>query len=259
VRRVVKGFTVANDIITVLSDFGPLLVHKNDTHIGKSIIDNGYWEKEEILFLADLVSKLYANFDRISIFDIGANIGTYTLAFSKIFGAKATIYSFEAQRIVFQQLAGNCAINSLKQVHAFNNVVSDTHLELVKFATHDYSTFNINFGGLEIEPALHSDNLKEHHVIPESAYSIRLDELEVDNLALMKIDIEGMEHKALAGAQGLIAKYRPIIFYEYFKTDNVAILEMLRQHNYTVYKLPHANALAVRAELNLGLNFERFF
>jgi FkbM family methyltransferase len=246
-----------NDIITVLSDYGPLLVHRNDTHIGKTVIETGYWEKDEIKFLASLINQLYANFDKFIIVDVGANIGTYTVAFSKIFGDKATIYSFEAQRIIFQILAGNCAINSLKHVHALNNIVSDDHLELVKFNTHNYSN-PINFGGLEIEKALNSDNVFTNNVVPESAYSIQLDKLNLDLVALMKIDIEGMELKAIRGAEGLIAKYRPVIFYEYFKTDNSKILQLLHKYNYTVYRLPHANALAVRSELDLKFDFEKF-
>jgi FkbM family methyltransferase len=246
-----------NDVITVLSDYGPLLVHRNDTHIGKTILETGYWEKDEIKFLASLIEQLYQNFEKFIIIDVGANIGTYTVALSRIFGDKASIYSFEAQRIIFQILAGNCAINSLKNVYTFNNVVSDEHLQLVKFNTHNY-TNPINFGGLEIEKALNSDNVPENNVVPESAYSIQLDKLDLDLVALMKIDIEGMELRAILGAENVISKYRPVIFYEYFKTDNAKILKILSKYNYTIYKLPHANALAVRTELNLNLAFETF-
>ena len=249
--------TNVNDIITVLSDYGPLLIHRNDTHIGKKIIETGYWEKDEVLFLAALVGKLYENFEIFSVIDVGANIGTYTVAFSKIFKSKVNIYSFEAQRIVFQQLAGNCAINSLRNVYAFNNVVSDVHLELVRFNTNDYSD-PINFGGLEIEKAFRSDNDFRNNVVPESAYSIKLDNLDVGLVALIKMDIEGMELKAIVGAENIIRENRPVIFYEYFKTNNEEVLKILKKYNYTVFKLPHANALAVRSELGLELNYEKF-
>jgi FkbM family methyltransferase len=246
-----------NDVITVLSDYGPLLIHRNDTHIGKGILDTGYWEKDAVNFLSNLIEQLYANFDKFIIIDIGANIGTYTVALAKIFSTKATIYCFEAQRIIFQILAGNCAINSLTNVHTFHNIVSNQHLKLIKFNTHNYSN-PINFGGLEVEAAFNSDNVLSNNVIPESAYSIQLDQLNLDMVALMKIDIEGMELKAIQGAENLISRYRPVIFYEYFKTDNARILELLSKYGYSVYKLPHANALAVRSEIILNLPYEKF-
>ena len=45
--------------------------------------------------------------------DVGANIGTHTLAFARLVGERERVFAFEPQRLVAQVLAANIALNSL--------------------------------------------------------------------------------------------------------------------------------------------------
>ncbi|TFG83046.1 MAG: FkbM family methyltransferase, partial [Chromatiales bacterium] len=55
--------------------------------------------------------------------DIGANIGTHTLALARLVGQQGLVFAFEPQRIVFQTLCANMALNSLDNVHCINSAV----------------------------------------------------------------------------------------------------------------------------------------
>lgn len=40
--------------------YGPLLMHRNYTHIGKTILETGLWEKDKVNFPSSLVTQLCA-------------------------------------------------------------------------------------------------------------------------------------------------------------------------------------------------------
>ena len=56
--------------------------------------------------------------------DIGANIGIHSVVLSSEVG-EGRVYSFEAQRVVFNMLVGNIALNSLENVFCYHNAVSN--------------------------------------------------------------------------------------------------------------------------------------
>ena len=59
---------------------------------------------------------------------------------------------------------------------------------------------------------------------------------QLDSLALLKIDVEGMETDVLLGARDTIARYRPAIFVENNKEENSAgLLSLLRELGYACY------------------------
>ena len=72
-----------------------------------------------------------------TIFDIGANVGTHTIAFARFPFPQVTVHAFEAQRIVFQMLAGTIALNALDNVHCHQNAVSSTSGEVIEIVPDD--------------------------------------------------------------------------------------------------------------------------
>jgi Methyltransferase FkbM domain len=63
---------------------------------------------------------------------------------------------------------------------------------------------------------------------------VSLDSMNLHNVRLMKIDIEGMEEAALAGAQATIERDRPLCLVEWIKSDKAALVAYFKQRNYTV-------------------------
>lgn len=149
------------------------------------------------------------------IFDVGANIGTISIWLSKICKL-GHIYSFEPQRQIFYQLAGNIAINNLFNIDAFNYIVSD-QMGIIKtkepdyFANHDFGTFSL----VENKVSLTDKDL----IVPCITLDYFVKEFEIPKVDLIKIDAEGMDLMVLKGAIETIEKFSPVLYVEHF--DNV--------------------------------------
>ena len=135
---------------------------------------------------ADLYRQLCAPGD--TVLDIGANIGVTALPLAQMVGAGGHVIAFEPQRLIFQTLCANVAINSLTQVQCFNAAVGAADgTVLLGDLTPDVDQ---NFGGIEL--ALMKGAIKT----PVIALDTFLD---VPKLKLIKLDVEGMELDALRG------------------------------------------------------------
>lgn len=85
---------------------------KRDTVIGRALQLYGEFAESE--------NRLMARFLRAGdiALDVGANIGTCTLAMASAVGTTGLVHAFEPQALVFQTLCANLAINGLNQVRA---------------------------------------------------------------------------------------------------------------------------------------------
>ena len=66
---------------------------------------------------------------------------------------------------------------------------------------------------------------------------MRLDDALTEAVDFLKIDVESMEMRVLAGAAGIIARDRPVIFIEIANEDTTAFVEWLTQGNYRVERI----------------------
>ena len=221
---------IPNKIVN--SHYGPMIINANDQYIGRSIEVYGAWAKDDIDLIASLLNLLLQQKPVLTFYDVGANIGTHTVALAKTFGEKIKIKSFEAQRQVYYILCGNVAINGLTNVDCYNLAVSDTSGKTLEIELPDYHMPN-NFGGLELVKPLRSDNQYMTKTAKESVKTTCLDDY--DAVDFLKMDIEGMEHVALFGAKKVIAKSRPICFVEMYKTDTDAVKKFFKKLDYVAY------------------------
>jgi FkbM family methyltransferase len=173
--------------------YGPLLFNKNDWPIGTSLRLYGEYAMEELNFLTQLIGK-----DSLVI-DAGANIGTHTVWFSRL---ADIVVAFEPQRIAFQTLCANVALNNCLNVHAFHAAVGkECGQILVPFRDQNESN---NFGGVPLAGATEG----------EMEQLVTIDSLNLTRCDLIKADVEGMEADLLAGAEKTIAKFRPLLYME---------------------------------------------
>jgi hypothetical protein len=223
-----------NPNVLVSSDYGPMIVNRYDQVIGANISQHGYWSNNDINLIKSLIQFRLNNTEKILFYDVGANIGTHSLALAKIFQDKIAIRSFEAQRLIFYMLCGTIALNGLNNIKLENIAVSDIDRSFVDIHLPDYTKIN-NFGGFELAPAEQSDN---HDMVKSAHESIETRTLDSydETVDFIKMDIEGMEDKALRGAVNLIDKSRPICFIEILKTDKEFISNFFRSRNYAGFK-----------------------
>jgi hypothetical protein len=87
--------------------YGLTLYNSNDMYVGKSLDQYGEYAEAEI----DLFKELIKEGD--TVYDIGANIGSHTLAMARMVGEEGTVAAFEPQRQIYYVLCGNIALNNL--------------------------------------------------------------------------------------------------------------------------------------------------
>ncbi|HZK98573.1 MAG TPA: FkbM family methyltransferase [Caulobacteraceae bacterium] len=92
---------------------GPMLYNRNDQYVGASLARYGEFSRGE----SDLFGQIVR--PGATVVEGGANIGVHTVEFSQRVGPGGSVWAFEPQRIVFQTLCANLALNSCVNVRAF--------------------------------------------------------------------------------------------------------------------------------------------
>ena len=228
--------------------YGHMIVNRHDTNQTNALLKTGgAIDHAEIGLLQQILTLLGT--DRWAI-DVGANFGTYTLAFASVLRhGRGQVHAFEAQRILFNMVCGSVALNGLLNVHCHNIAVGDRagEIEIPQF---DYSR-ELNFGSIEFGPRQTERLSQERGRDPASIEHVpmrTIDSYGFDNVGLMKIDVEGMEMPVLEGARHTIERCRPVLFVEFLKSDKAALFEWLRGRGYAIHALS-MNFLCIPAEL----------
>ncbi len=198
--------------------YGPTLYPVKDRYIGQSLDTYGEFSQGEMELLGQVIQPGQV------VLDVGANIGTHTVFLAQTVGPAGLVYAFEPQRVLFQILCGNVALNSLTNVHARQAAVG-RQSGTVPVPTRDYTTVG-NFGGVSLE------GCKQGEDVP----LLCVDELDLHACHLIKIDVEGMESEVLAGAEQTIRRFRPLVYVENDRADKSAsLIEQLFALEYRLY------------------------
>ena len=172
----------------------------NDNAVSMSII-NG-WQYEKYMF--DFLEQNYIDCTGKDIVDIGANNGNFAVDFSHLVGDTGKVHCFEPQRIIYYQLCANIFLNGLDNVYCHNVAIGDGFDGYVNIATPNYhDKGNVNFGDVRVS--------KSGDVIQQRS----LDSYEFQNIAFIKIDVQGYESFVIDGAEETIKKHRPYLFVEF--------------------------------------------
>jgi precorrin-6B methylase 2 len=109
--------------------FGSMFHLTADRCIGQSLKIYGQWALDEIA----LLYKILKQSERGDFIDLGANVGTHTVAIGKLLPG-CEVYSFEAQEEVFRLLSANTLINGLMNTRLSNCLVGDA-TKLARFVS----------------------------------------------------------------------------------------------------------------------------
>jgi FkbM family methyltransferase len=176
------------------------------------------------------------------IFDIGANIGTFTTWMAKAF-PKGKVYSFEPQRQVFQMLSGNAAINNLYNVYTYNIGLGKENTK-VEFEEPNYFEKN-DFGTFSLVQDIITEKTNNKIVVQINTLDWFVECYKIPKVHLLKVDVEGMDLDVLIGGSKTIKKHLPIIFIEHCdnrKTILEDIKKFLNQYEYN-YEIIGNNVL----------------
>jgi len=244
--------------VLLSTDHGSMIVNRFDYHtndgknsfgVGSQLLGKGSYDAGEILFLKNILNALVN--DRgsgITVLDCGANIGVHTIEFAKSLDGHGSVVSIEAQRQVYYALCGNIAINNCFNVYAIHGAVGDV-AETISIPQPNYFMPS-SFGSMELKQSENSEYIGQTLEKTEGVQQMTLDSLSLDGLALLKIDVEGMELEVLAGAERLISNTRPVMWVEWLKVDRLKLKLQLESWGYKVW-MAGMNYLAIHIEDNL--------
>lgn len=226
--------------------YGQMIVNRNDINQTGALLRTGYApDNEEIVLLSTILET--GRSDSVLV-DAGANIGTYALGLSKSVGKQGRIHAFEAQRIIFNMLAGSVALNSLLNVYCYNLALGEREGE-IEVPQFDYSQ-PLNFGSIEFTENQAEKLTQERQRDPEKLEYVKmmaLDQFQFDRVDLLKIDVEGMEMSVLRGAEQTISRCRPVMFVEFIKSDRHGLKQHIANLGYEIFE-NRMNYLCVPSE-----------
>lgn len=143
------------------------------------------------------------------VIEIGSNNGHFTIEFAELVGNRGRVFSYEPQRIIFQQLCCNLFLNGIDNVFAYQLAIGNEK-GVVKFEKADYfNNGSVNFGDVSVY-----DDEKSNFNSFEEVQSDRIDSFEFNLVKVLKIDVQGYESNVINGALKTIEKHRPYIFIE---------------------------------------------
>jgi FkbM family methyltransferase len=175
--------------------------------------------------------------------DGGAHVGHYTLLAAKRVGPEGRVVAFEPEPRNRERLERNVALNDFSQVAVLPFALFDREGEVAFARAPEGDT---GTGAISANGAIDAVN------------TVRLDDIfareGIERLDVLKLDIEGAEAPALAGAAGLLERARPAVLFEVNRigvtNDGVSApaLDVLRGHGYRLYAI---ESLATRPHFAL--------
>jgi FkbM family methyltransferase len=220
-------FDFVDCIIDKESKFQMFLAGKDDG-VALRFFWNGMYEKKTLSIWSKLAGKAKG-----FILDIGAHTGVFSLA-ALSSNNKVNILSFEPHFMNFSRLLLNLRANQFSNFQAFMFCVGSSNC-IVPFSI-STDLFYLTTGGSvgNRENAMTSS-------IQQVALDNFLSDDIIENISLIKIDVEGYEPNCFLGMHKIL-KNCPIIFFECINTESgQKVQEILSKYNYKFYEVDDLN------------------
>ena len=189
----------------------------------------GMFEVETIWFFKKLLRP------DLILFDIGANIGIFSLIAAKKLNNNGKIYAFEPSDRVYNQFEENIKLNSFNNIFLYKVGMSDKagSLEFHVCADDAYNSL----GSVPLREILYTTEIQV------SSIDEFCKENDITRIDVLKIDTEGAESSVIEGGKNMLkGDNAPIIFSEYNRhvqsIGNLMKIEsLLREYGYELYEL----------------------
>ena len=182
--------------------------------IQRSHRNGRFYEFEELSQLLKVVKKNGV------FLDIGANVGNHSLFFALFLNARKVI-PFEPNPRAFNLLIQHVLLNGLREKFDLTHIgVGLSDKASSGFAMQDVSR---NLGGARMLEGKGGLDVYRADAL-----------LKTETPDFIKIDVEGMELKVLAGLEGILERCKPMIFIEVDNVNETAFLDWVEQHDYAI-------------------------
>lgn len=170
--------------------------------MSRCLFIGGSFEPNEFVFLGAFLRP------GMVFVDAGANDGLYTLFAAKRVGATGRVVAIEPSTREHARLVENIRLNRLTNVDVVKVAVADEPATS-KLAVAQYGHEGLNtLGGTIANPTVATTHLEDVRV---ETIDRLADELGLERIDAIKLDVEGSEARAVAGARSVIERFRPIL------------------------------------------------
>ncbi|MBK1841930.1 FkbM family methyltransferase [Azospirillum sp. YIM B02556] len=197
-----------------------------------------------------------------TIVDGGANVGAFTIPMALTFRDSHRLVGFEVQRPLYHLLCGSVALNGLDSVLVHNLALGE-RMAVIEIPLPDYAN-DPNLGALSLDPEVRrirreaglGCDTDAPGVRMGQASMVRLDDFGIDDLSLLKLDVEGMELPVLKGAAETLKRSgHPPVLFELWDADAMPGIrdpqEALLSHLYGLgYEVLVAGEMAIAQHLS---------
>ena len=216
---------VGNDLVmTRVRSRYLMYVDSNDISLSPSLIMSGDWEPE--------ITKVFQQQIQpgMTVVDIGANVGFYTLVAADAVGPQGRVYAIEADPRNFKILKRNTCINGFDgRVETHHVAAVDTRKDVELYQFEDF------YGS----HSLFAKNTGKSVTVP----GVPMDDIIQGPVDVMKIDTEGAEPLVFEGMVGVITRSPKLkIIMEFAPpmiqgggTDPAAFLRRIRELGFRPY------------------------
>ncbi len=173
----------------------------------------------------------------MTVVDIGANQGLYSLLFARLAGGGGKVIAFEPDDMLYRALAANVASNEGGNVRTRNTALGS------RAGTMTLHRSLFNSGDNRLSP-------QAEQAGPREGVEIRVERLDQalagERVDFIKMDVQGWEMEVLRGMQGLLDEpsQTPLaIYFEFWPqglrdagSDPLELLHFLTEHRFSIHQ-----------------------
>ena len=159
----------------------------------------GLFESTEMQWVANFLKP------GMKVIDIGANVGLYSVLAASLIGENGRVWAFEPSKETFNRLKRNLELNNCSVVVALELALTNES-DAAKYLVSDAGYGDV-YRYLASSPDSKSPNAE---LIQTTTLDAFVQEHNIDNIDLIKIDVEGGEYKVLLGSLKVLADNKKV-------------------------------------------------